>query len=90
MTEPSKEELLNLSDRISGPANGWLPEIGDIKNITFIQREIDVILHALRLAANLPSEEELKTLVFRYTGDHQYPDYSGAAEAILERIRSVK
>lgn len=45
---------------------------------------------ALRLAANLPSEEELKTLVFRHTGDHQYPDYSGAAEAILERIRSVK
>ena len=83
MTEPTQEKYKALAD-ILGDARGR--RVG----VSLYGDNLLTAYKAFRLAANLPSEEELKTLVFRHTGDHQYPDYSGAAEAILERIRSVK
>ena len=83
MTEPTKEQYTELAD-IFGDALYHRDGVDLYGDNLFIARK------ALLLAANLPDAAELKTLVFRYTGDHQYPDYSGAAEAILERIRSVK
>lgn len=77
--KPTKGQYMVLAD-ILGDALDRCAEVRFYGDSVFVAHK------ALRLAANMPREEEIKTIVFHYTGDPQYPDYSGAAVAILKRL----
>ena len=75
--KPTKEELSDLADAYRIAAN--TQPAGSVAS---------VIAYALRLAANMPSEEEIHNLMAETISEDQ-PLFKTAAR-ILERIRSVK
>lgn len=77
MTEPTKEQLNELADAYSAVAK--LHQEDSVSS---------AVAYALRLAANLPGEEEIHNLMAETISEDQ-PLFKTAAR-ILERIRSVK
>jgi len=78
MTEPTKEQYQRVLDFISYAL--------EHANEVTLQHDAQILVErALRLAANLPSEEELTGII-----DVDDRTNGEAAALILERIRSVK
>jgi len=81
MTEPTKNDYVKLAD-IFGVSLDHCQEVRLYGNDVF------TVYCALRLAANLPSEEEIHNLMAETISEDQ-PLFKTAAR-ILERIGSVK
>lgn len=84
--KPTKDDYTQIIDSLNRADRTYLTGFGHLNTVTLSDEKLKVVKAALRLAANMPSEKEIKTIVFHYTGDPQYPDYSGAAVAILKRL----
>lgn len=74
---PMKEEYTKLADMFS-------LGLDDCRDVEVRGSDVLVVYTALRLAANMPSEEEIHNLLAEYVSEEN--DLFGAAKAILARI----
>lgn len=79
MTEPTKEQLNELADAYAATAKRHQDN-----------SVASAVAYALRLAANLPSEDEIERILEKYvyeSGEGELQQTDVAAKLILERIK---
>lgn len=85
--KPTKEELLQLAN-LHDEARASLAKLTNNDPVTLRGHEVSA--YALRLAANLPSEEEIESLIDAVCLAHAGLASAEAARAILARIEGEK